>query len=291
MTPTVVTINKAIQDAQQRLHEAGADTRLEAEILLAHVLECSRTTLRTWPERHITSEQMISFQQLIERRSQGEPVAYLIGQRDFWDMTLQVSANTLIPRPETELLVETALEKIPPDAQWHIADLGTGSGAIALAIAKERPGCLITATDISADALAVARTNAHQLNLHNVRFVEGHWFEPIEKERFEMIVSNPPYVHPADPHLQQGDLRFEPEQALASKPDGMMDIRVISQEAREHLLSPGWLILEHGYDQGSKVAERLTEMGFQEVSILNDLSQNERVCVGKWDSASDSAKI
>lgn len=282
MSLATTTIHQAIQDAQQLLKETGDAARLEAEILLACALECNRTTLRTWPERELSPDQQAAFQQLIQRRLKGEPIAYITGQRGFWDMTLQVSPDTLIPRPETELLVETALKKIPPDAQWHIADLGTGSGAIALAIARERPGCLITATDNSAAALTMAKANAQRLGINNIRFIEGHWFQPIENEQFEMIVSNPPYVHPADPHLQQGDLRFEPEEALASIPDGMKDIRIISNAARGHLVSPGWLILEHGYDQGPVIMKQLITLGYKEVSVLNDLSHNERLCIGKW---------
>jgi len=284
MTSEATTIQQAIQKAKEQLKDAGDTAQLEAEILLAHVLDCTRTNLRTWPERELSPVQQDTFHHAISRRVKGEPVAYITGQRDFWDITLQVSPDTLIPRPETELLVETALDKIPVEAQWSIADLGTGSGAIAIAIARERPGCQITATDNSASALAVANANAHRLGITNIRFIEGHWFQPIENEQFEMIVSNPPYVHPDDPHLQQGDLRFEPADALASIPDGMKDIRIISNAARCHLVSPGWLILEHGYDQGPAIMKRLTGLGYKEVLTRKDLSHNERICLGKWDN-------
>lgn len=280
---TTQTIKELIQDAQVRLAETSDTAQLDTEVLLAHALEQDRTYLHTWPEKELTPEQQQTFQQLIKRRLNGEPVAYITGYREFWDMTLQVTPDTLIPRPETELLVETVLEKIPPDAQWNIADLGTGSGAIALAIARERPRCQVTATDNSATALDVAKANAQRLGIHNVRFIEGHWFQPIEYEQFEIIVSNPPYVHPHDPHLQKGDLRFEPTQALQSIPDGMRDIRIISNAARGHLTPPGWLILEHGYDQGTAVMERLQELGYVDVSVVDDLSHNERICMGKWD--------
>lgn len=276
------TIKEAIQVAQTRLAETSDSAQLDTEVLLAHVLEQERSYLHTWPEKELTVVQHQTFQHLIKRRLNGEPVAYLTGYREFWDMTLQVTQDTLIPRPETELLVETALEKIPVDAPWNIADLGTGSGAIALAIARERPNCQITATDNSAAALAVARENAHRLNIKNVRFIEGHWFQPIEYDQFEIIVSNPPYVDPHDPHLQEGDLRFEPTQALQSLPDGMRDIRIISNAARGHLIPPGWLILEHGYDQGTAVTRRLQELGYEEVSMIEDLSHNDRICSGKW---------
>lgn len=283
MATTLPTIYTAIQDATQKLKETGNSAQLEAEILLAHILGCSRTALRTWPDQELTQDQQTAFQQVTQRRMKGEPVAYLTGQREFWDMMLQVSPDTLIPRPETELLVETALEKIPADAKWNIADLGTGSGAIALAIARERPGCQITATDNSAAALTVAKANAQKLSITNVRFIEGHWFQPIENDQFKMIVSNPPYIHPSDPHLRQGDLRFEPEEALQSVPDGMKDIRIISNAARGHLVPPGWLILEHGFDQGPIIARRLAELGYENVTVMKDLSHHERICVGKWD--------
>lgn len=283
MAKKLPTIKEALQDAQARLADTSGSAQLDAEVLLAHAIESNRTYLHTWPDKKLTPEQQQTFQQLIKQRLNGVPVAYITGYREFWDMTLQVTQDTLIPRPETELMVEMVLEKIPPDAQWNIADLGTGSGAIALAIARERPGCQVTATDSSAAALAVAKANAQRLNISNVRFIEGHWFQPIENDQFEIIVSNPPYVHPSDPHLQKGDLRFEPTQALQSIPDGLRDIRIISNAARGHLTPPGWLILEHGFDQGTAVMERLQELGYEDVTVVDDLSHNERICIGKWD--------
>jgi release factor glutamine methyltransferase len=214
----------------------------------------------------------------------GEPIAHLIGQRDFWDMTLKVTKDTLIPRPETERLVQLALAQIPADAAWHIADLGTGSGAIALAIARERPHCQLLATDLSAQALAVARDNAQQLQVTNIRFQNSHWFAQLAGSRFEMIVSNPPYIAPDDPHLSQGDLRFEPQSALRADSGGLADIRAITQQAREHLTPPGWLLLEHGYQQGAAVAALLNDLGYREVEIYQDLNGNDRITLGKWDS-------
>ncbi|WP_455217793.1 peptide chain release factor N(5)-glutamine methyltransferase [Kaarinaea lacus] len=285
MAITSLTIKHTLQDARIKLADTGDTARLDAEVLLAWALDCDRAYLHTWPEKELTPEQLQSFHQLVDRRSSGEPVAYITGHREFWNMTLQVTPDTLIPRPETELLVETVLEKIPIDARWNIADLGTGSGAIALAIARERPGCKVIATDNSAAALAIARENARRLDINNVHFIEGHWFQPIEHEQFEVIVSNPPYVHPHDPHLQKGDLRFEPTQALQSIPDGMRDLRIISNAARSHLVPPGWLVLEHGYDQGKAIKAQLTKMGYVDVSVKEDLAQNERICLGKWEKA------
>jgi release factor glutamine methyltransferase len=294
MSNTASPIKNALQDARIKLEETSDSAQLEAEVLLAHTLECDRTYLRTWPEKSLSPEQQTLFQQLLNRRCAGEPVAYITGKREFWDMTLQVSPDTLIPRPETEHLVELALEKIPQEAQWHIADLGTGCGAIALAIARERPHCKIIATDSSAAALAIAQNNARQLNIKNIAFVEGSWFEPFLMQRkeqregqqgeqqFEIIVSNPPYIHPDDQHLSQGDLRFEPVQALHSRPDGLADIKAITEAARNHLVSPGWLILEHGYDQGLAVKENLESLGYSQVSTREDLAKNERLTIGKW---------
>lgn len=280
-----ISIQQALRQAQQTLTASSESARLDSEILLAQICGKTRSYLRTWPERVLPPQQARDFQQLVARRARGEPVAYLLGRRDFWDMSLMVSSNTLIPRSETECLVELALERIPPDAHWNIADLGTGAGAIALAIARERPGCQMLATDVSAPALEIAQENATRLGVTNIQFKLGTWFEPLSGETFEMIASNPPYVHPADPHLKQGDLRFEPLFALQSEPDGLTDIRTIGADARQYLKSPGWLLLEHGYDQGSAVQALLTGLGYQGVSVTEDLSQNERVCAGKWDGS------
>lgn len=281
MNPELMLYN-ILKLAQNALSRTSDSAQIDAEVLLAYTLECTRTHLRTWPERTLTIEQHNQFLKLLSRRLLGEPIAHLTGNRDFWDMKLAVSPDTLIPRPETELLVELALDRIPLDATWRIADLGTGSGAIALAIARERPQCQLVATDISAVALTIARANAARYQIHNIRFAEGRWCEPLAGQGFEIIVSNPPYVHPDDPHLQQGDLRFEPLTALQSGPDGLADIRTICTEARKHLRSPGWLLLEHGYDQGAAVPAILREMGYQQIQTEKDLAQNDRVSLGVW---------
>jgi release factor glutamine methyltransferase len=282
MPTTTLTIADALRKARHQLDNVSETSRLDAEILLSHALECDRSYLRTWPERPLSPEQQTQFQELIERRHTGEPIAYIIGERDFWDMTLHVSTHTLIPRPETETLVEQALDRIPPDAHWQIADLGTGSGAIALAIARERPHCQLVATDISAAALDIARKNAARNEVRNIRFVEGAWLAPLAGELFNMIVSNPPYVHPDDPHLQQGDLRFEPLSALHSAPDGLTDIRIICDTARQHLHPGGWLLLEHGFDQGPATQACLVEFGYQQVHTIEDLAHHPRVSLGCW---------
>jgi len=275
--PDTPTIESTLQQASRRLAPVAEAPRHEAEILLAHAMGKSRAWLRTWPERVPSAAELQHFEQMLTRRAAGEPVAYITGQRDFWDMRLQVTPDTLIPRPETERLVELALERIPPDARWHVADLGTGSGAIALAIARERPACRLIATDNSAAALRVARDNATRLAVNNIEFRHGRWLAPLAAERLPLIVSNPPYVHPTDLHLTRGDLRFEPAAALGSSPDGLGDIRHIAAEARGHLLPGGWLLLEHGYDQGAAVAALLRDLGYTEVASHSDLAGHDRV--------------
>ncbi|MCW8827473.1 MAG: peptide chain release factor N(5)-glutamine methyltransferase [Gammaproteobacteria bacterium] len=272
----------ALQQAAARLQAVSDSPRLDAELLLCHLLGQSRTYLFTWPERALTPEQARALEALLVRREAGEPVAHILGRREFWSLELAVSADTLIPRPETELLVEAALAHIPQDALWHIADLGTGSGAIALAIASERPLCRITAVERSEAALAVARRSGRRLGLSNVEFVAGSWFEPLVGRRFEVILSNPPYIRQGDPHLQQGDVRFEPLTALVSGEDGLEDIRHLITHAPSHLARGGWLLLEHGYDQGEAVVALLRERGFAAVEDRADLQGHGRVAVGRF---------
>jgi release factor glutamine methyltransferase len=276
-----VTIEQALQQACAQLSDNPA-ARLEAELLLALALACPRTTLRAWPKRPLTAPQSASFQQYLARRLGGEPVAYILGQREFWTFTLKVTPDTLIPRPETEHLVELALQRIPTDAHWQLADLGTGSGAIALALASERPHCQVTATDSSNAALEVARENARTHDIQNIRFQCGHWFAPLSQQHFHVIVSNPPYVAQHDPHLQQGDLRFEPQRALSAGPDGIDDLQHIIEASPAHLVPNGWLLLEHGFDQGSTVTQLLRQRGFAEVQCFDDYAERERVSCGRW---------
>jgi len=277
-----MTIQQALATAVQQLTEQPDTARLDAELLLAHVLHKTRTWLHTWPEQPLSVQQLADFQQLVSRRVEGEPIAHLVGRQDFWSLTLQVSADTLIPRPETERLVELALARIPPQAQWRIADLGTGTGAIALALAKERPQSLIIATDQSAAALTVARDNARTNQLANIQFRQGDWFEALQDETgFELIVSNPPYIKETDPHLQQGDVRFEPAGALKAGPAGLDDLQHIIQGALAHLVPGGWLLLEHGYDQGDAVLQLLKQAGYEQVTDYRDLAGQPRVAEGR----------
>jgi len=253
----------------------------EAELLLAHVLERSRSWLFAHDDHTVAAPAQARFADLLARREAGEPVAYLLGRRGFWRFDLQVSPATLIPRPETERLVELALERLPAQAELSLADLGTGSGAIALALAVERPHARVLAVDVSADALAVARANALELGLGNVEFRRGDWFAPLAGERFDLIASNPPYIEAADPHLQQGDLRYEPAGALASGRDGLDAIRVIAAQAPAHLHPGGWLLIEHGWEQGAAVRALLTAAGLSEVATERDWEQRDRVSLGR----------
>ena len=277
----VMTINDAIQQACAQLAD-DPSARLEAELLLSLALACPRSTLRAWPERQLTAQQDSDFQQFLARRRSGEPMAYILGQREFWNLTLKVTPATLIPRPETERLVELALQHIPKEANWQVADLGTGSGAIALALASERGQCRITASDASAEALALAQENARALAINNVSFQHGDWFSPLAQQRFQVIVSNPPYVAEHDEHLQQGDLRFEPQQALSAGPEGLDALRHIIESSPAHLMPGGWLLLEHGFEQGTAVMQLLRQQGFRAVQCYADYAERERVSCGRW---------
>jgi release factor glutamine methyltransferase len=255
---------------------------LDAELLLAHALSKTRTHLKTRPEHVPTPEQARRYTDLIERRAAGEPIAYIVGYRDFWTLTLSVNPSVLVPRPETELLVERALT-LGPTGPARVADLGTGSGAIALALASERSEWTITATDVSEDALRTARANAATLGLGRVAFLTGRWFEPLTGRRFDLIASNPPYVSEGDAALQDATLQHEPQIALASGPDGLSSLREIVHSAPDYLERRGWLILEHGSDQAAAVARELVGRGFGHVRSHRDLAGHERITEGQWD--------
>jgi release factor glutamine methyltransferase len=270
-------VRSAILAATQRLGE-----RIDAEILLLHVLGKPRSWLIAHADDVLDMDVQTAYAWLVERRVVGEPVAYIIGRRGFWSFELEVTPATLIPRPETELLVELALARMPHEADAAVADLGTGSGAIALAIAHERPHVRVVATDASADALTVAQRNAQCLTIGNVTFMQGDWLAPLAAQRFNLIVSNPPYIEAADAHLDQGDLRFEPPGALASGSDGLDAIRRIVHDAREHLEVGGWLLFEHGWNQGESARALLLAAGYTEVMTVQDLEQRDRVSGGCW---------
>lgn len=272
-----MTVRQFLNQAIAELAPVSPTPRLDAEVLAMHVCALTRSALYAHPDRGCNPEQEQRLRALIARRKQGEPVAYLTGRREFWSLKLNVSAATLIPRPETELLVEQALTHIPQGAAWTVADLGTGCGAIALALAHERPTCRVIATDNAQAALDLARENATALGLTHVAFRHGNWFEPLTGELFDMVVSNPPYVPRGDPHLTRGDVRFEPASALAGGADGLDAIRRIAAHAKDHLKPGGWLLLEHGYDQAGSVNAILRRAGYRDIACHRDLAGHDRV--------------
>lgn len=284
------TIQSELQAAIARIDSDSP--RLDAEVLLAHSLNKPRSHLLAWPDKVIQPSALQQFNQLIQKRIDGQPVSYLTGTREFWSMNLTVTPDVLIPRPETELLVETALARLS-DVDSQAADLGTGSGAIAIALAKERPNWQITATDQSQAALRIAAANAAQQNLGNIEFRHSDWLESLADKRFDLIISNPPYIAATDPHLDQGDVRFEPDQALASGVDGLDDIKKIIAQSPAHLKPNAWLMLEHGYNQSSAVQKLLegTPQHNMEncqqytcIESLADLSGQSRVTVAQLSS-------
>lgn len=271
------TISQLLHDATQQLSNQYASARLDAEVLLAHALNVERSYLYTWPDKHMCPAETQAFESLLQQRISGTPVAYLTGMREFWSLPLTVTPATLIPRPETETLIEQALQVIPADADWHILDLGTGSGAIALALAHERPHCRITATDSSAEALAVAKANADQFGINTVTFLHGNWFEGLAENRFQIIVSNPPYICDHDPHLQQGDVQHEPLSALTAGAKGLDCLQHIISKSPQFLRAPGYILLEHGYDQADAVSTLLEDNVYHDIICTHDTAGQARV--------------
>lgn len=272
-----LTLETAIARTRQALADAGDTARLDAEMLVRHVSGTTRAHTIAYPEQLLSDTACDLLEALVARRRRGEPIAYLVGAREFWSLELIVSPATLIPRPETELLVERALAHIPSAETCSVADLGTGSGAIAIAIARERPMAHVVATDIAEATLAVARTNARRFGATNVRFQLSDWFAALAGQRFDVIVSNPPYVRTGDPHLLAGDVRFEPRAALDGGTDGLAAIAGIVGGAKPHLTSSGRLLIEHGFDQASDVRDILTQRGFCRIMTHKDLAGHDRV--------------
>lgn len=254
--------------------------RRDAEILLEHVTGKARTYILAFGETLLTAEQEAQLSVLLARRKNGEPVAHLTGEREFWSLPLYVSAATLIPRPDTECLVEQALARLP-NGPCRILDLGTGTGAIALALASERPDCQVTAVDVMPDAVALAQRNLARLGFSNVQIMQSSWFSALAQRSFEMIVSNPPYIDERDPHLSQGDVRFEPLTALVAGNEGLADIEQIITTSREHLTPGGWLLLEHGWTQGAAVRALFSAAGYDCVETCRDYGDNDRLTLGK----------
>lgn len=271
-------ISEALQYGSKVLVDSDSSD-IDAQVLLCHCLQCQTTYLHTWPDKILTDIQQLIFSELLQQRLEGKPVAHLIGQRGFWSLDLKVTADTLIPRPDTELLVTLALEKLKVDMQ--VIDLGTGSGAIALSLASERPNAKVLAMDFSMSALTVAKQNALNNNLNNVMFWQGSWLTAVAEKSLDMVVSNPPYIETDDPHLLQGDVRFEPMSALVSGVDGLDDIRQIVVQAQRCLKSSGWLLVEHGYHQAQHVQQLFLDAGFFNVSSQKDYGGNDRVVIGQ----------
>lgn len=271
-----MTLLEALAQARERLGD-DTDASFEAEVLLAHVLGRDRGYLVAHREDPMEPDHRAAYESLVERRAAGEPVAYLLGEREFYGLSFRVGPQVLIPRPETELLVDRALELLPRSGR--LLDLGTGSGAIAIAVARHCAHCSVVATDISERALALARANAHSLGADNVQFIRADWLEAIPG-RFDVIVSNPPYVDPDDPHLRRGDPRFEPHEALAT-PGGLDALRTIVAGAPDRLEPGGWLLVEHGYNQAEAVTALLREAGLEDVRSENDLSGQPRMGRGR----------
>lgn len=273
-----MNIGAALQWASSQL--SGPDARVDAEHLLCHVLHQSRTYLFTWPDKPLEETQLASFQRLVAQRQQGEPIAYLTGHRAFWSLDLETAPSTLIPRADTETLVSAVLERVSAIA-LDVVDLGTGTGAIALALASERPNWRVQGIDLSADAVALAQRNAERNAIANVAFQQGSWCAPLADHSVDVVVSNPPYIRNDDPHLDEGDVRFEPRSALTSGPDGLDDIRLIIQQAKRVLRAGGWIFFEHGYDQRDDVIMLLIDAGFEALASVQDLGGNDRVTLGR----------
>jgi release factor glutamine methyltransferase len=269
-----------LKAAVARLTQSDS-ARRDAEILLGFVTGRARTFLMAFGETLLTQQQQEQLERLLVRRERGEPVAYLIGEREFWSLPLSVSPATLIPRPDTECLVELALERLPSSA-CNILDLGTGTGAIALALASERPDCKVTGVDLQSEAVALAQHNAQKLAIGNAQFLQGSWFAPLAGQTFALIASNPPYIDAADPHLAQGDVRFEPSSALVAQQHGLADLSAIVQQAPQYLQPQGWLLLEHGWQQGESVRALLQAAGFISIATRRDYGDNDRVTFGQW---------
>lgn len=277
----MIDIKQALNHALALLSPHSESPKLDAEILLANCLKKTRSFLYAYPEKGLDKALLERFNNMLQQRQQGIPIAYITGEREFWSLPLNVSQATLIPRPETELLVEHALRLLQHRSQAFVLDLGTGSGAIALALAKEQPKWQLTASDISLAALDIAANNARNLKINNVTFLHSRWFSHITAPPFDLIISNPPYIAEQDPHLSTGDIQFEPRQALVSGIDGLDDIRHIAAHSHAFLMAGGWLLLEHGYNQGEAVKTILNHNGYDAIQCFPDWQGHLRVTAGQ----------
>lgn len=276
------SINTVLAEAAKSLQAVSDSALLDAEIMLCTVLGKERSYLRTWPDQELDPGHVSTYKVMLDERQQGKPIAYIIGNREFWSRDFQVSPDVLIPRPDTELLIELSLALIPANQPCRIIDLGTGSGIIAITLAAERPYAQVSATDISATALQIAKANALKHKVEHIQFYQSNWFENIPAGKFDFIVSNPPYLAEDDEHLQQGDLRFEPKTALIAAQRGLSDIRTIAKTARDKLGNGGFLLVEHGYNQQNDVQNLFRSLGYCNIQAHTDLSGQPRVTSGQY---------
>lgn len=275
-------IQTTLETATKLLTEISDSAALDAEVLLCYILGKSRSFLRAWPEKQLLSKETQKFKQLIKQRYQGVPIAYITESREFWSREFYVTPDVLIPRPDTELLIELSLNLIADKPSARLIDLGTGSGNIAITLAAERPDIHIFATDFSEKALKIAKQNAQAHGINNINFIQSSWFEEVTQSEFDLVISNPPYIAESDPHLLRGDVRFEPESALIAEKQGLKDIVSISNQARRFLKSDGILLIEHGFDQQSQVQLLFSKLNYKGIETYHDLSGNPRVTTGQW---------
>lgn len=278
----VNSIREVLRLADKRLTPTSPTPCLDAEVLMAHMLKTQRSYLHSRPEKALKPNQLKEFRNLIDKRYAGQPIAYLTGHREFWSLEFEVTPDVLIPRPETELLIEVALNIIPKHKDWMVADIGTGSGAIAVALAHERTRIAIDACDNCNHALAIAKNNAEKHNAHNISFYWSDWLSNLPDQKYQLIISNPPYIAETDPHLQQGDVRFEPIVALQSGNHGFNALKSIASQARPRLAANGYLLLEHGYTQADQLASVLSQFGFSNITVFPDLLGHQRVTIARW---------
>ncbi len=275
------TLAQALEWASTRLQDVSDSAKLDAEVMLLHVIHKQRTHLYTWPDERLTSEQVTEYKQMVARRLLGTPIAHIVGEREFWSLPFMVNPTTLIPRPDTEILVETALN-LPLADNAKVLDLGTGTGAIALSLVFERSNWQITAVDKVLEAVVLAKANRDNLKLPQVEVLQSDWFDAITHYDFNLIVSNPPYIDEEDEHLSQGDVRFEPHSALTAGEHGYADLFHIATAARDYLAPGGYLLLEHGFGQAITVRDKMIELGYEAVSTVRDFGSNDRCTLGRW---------
>lgn len=275
-------IKAVLAESASTLASISDSALLDVEILLCKVLQKERSYLRAWPDRVLEPDQLKQFRALVEERRKGTPVAYLTGYREFWSRDFHVTPDVLIPRPDTELLIELGLKLIPTDEPAKLIDLGTGSGIIAITLAAERPHAQAIATDSSPAALEIARHNARHHHITNIRFYQSDWFDSVPETQFDLVISNPPYIAADDSHLREGDVRFEPQTALIAVQQGLSDIQIIADNARGRLKAQGHLLIEHGYNQQQQVQAIFEKLGYDKIQTFQDLSEQPRATYGQW---------